>query len=641
MSAYHSSYGGRASDDDRLITTSADVLQGFDVSRFLATTAGLGIADLDFQTALRAHTSVAPIEGDGETIVGTDGNDALFGSDGDDVIDGGRGRDFLNGGSGADRLTGGLGRDTFALQNASDSVPDAPDLITDFRAGSDVLDLLSFAAEIDDLSVEIDDGVTVVRGMFTSRFDPDAADLFEVRSLTAIRLDDLRFQGNSVIAADDVVTVLRTQANKVFPLANDAFTFLGVPELRLLGDAASDPRIEKADFSSFFTFTPDPSADDEPATVSIDYQLVSGERESNVATITLNVVTPDVSDGGLFTGTGDDDAVIGSVGADEINTGAGNDIIVTQGGTNVIRPGLGNDRIQFDDGIERVIGTLEELDGDIFQDIGREDVVTIEGLSVFKNFVPRTNGGSLFLFDRADGETAEIAIESTFEEEFVFYGQTTGATSITKVGYAPFLSEMSRVDAEDINGIEVAKYLSADTSSRFEVVVRAAAVEADFTNSLGVYEVRADGTIADVRLLAEDTKAFDGRFDERGRFVVEDIDEGSGLGFFIIKDGAALIEAGIVDPASIGIDIVDGDAVLTGADGRIDAATIFVSHDSALNPDDQEHVLSGISGIDTEDRNRLLIGFEDLTREGENSDDDFQDVVFTVEALPPIEMLAG
>lgn len=74
-------------------------------------------------------------------IIGSIGNDALFGADGSDILIGGRG---------LDRLTGGAGADTFVFASVADSLTEAfrsdggkflPDIILDFTAGQDRIDL--------------------------------------------------------------------------------------------------------------------------------------------------------------------------------------------------------------------------------------------------------------------------------------------------------------------------------------------------------------------------------------------------------------------------------------------------------------------------------------------------------------------
>lgn len=64
----------------------------------------------------------------------------IAGAGGADVIAGGAGADVITGGAGADAMTGGLGVDRFVI-NATDSLNTALDTITDFTAGTDILDL--------------------------------------------------------------------------------------------------------------------------------------------------------------------------------------------------------------------------------------------------------------------------------------------------------------------------------------------------------------------------------------------------------------------------------------------------------------------------------------------------------------------
>ena len=52
------------------------------------------------------------VEGAGQRIPGTDGNDTLTGTDGDDTLTGAAGNDLLTGGLGNDLIDGGAGFDT-------------------------------------------------------------------------------------------------------------------------------------------------------------------------------------------------------------------------------------------------------------------------------------------------------------------------------------------------------------------------------------------------------------------------------------------------------------------------------------------------------------------------------------------------
>ena len=79
-------------------------------------------------------------------------------STGNDRLTGGAGADTLNGGPGDDRLAGGPGDDVFVFGPG-----DGSDTVTDFRSGTDKIDLTAFDIEgIDAFSMTFgDDGVTL------------------------------------------------------------------------------------------------------------------------------------------------------------------------------------------------------------------------------------------------------------------------------------------------------------------------------------------------------------------------------------------------------------------------------------------------------------------------------------------------
>ncbi|WP_422040367.1 M10 family metallopeptidase C-terminal domain-containing protein [Roseibium sp.] len=81
------------------------------------------------------------------TLTGTDDIDGT-GNELDNILTGNSGANVLTGGLGADTLTGGLGSDTFVF-TGGDSGPaaDDRDLITDFVAGTDLLDLSAIDAD--------------------------------------------------------------------------------------------------------------------------------------------------------------------------------------------------------------------------------------------------------------------------------------------------------------------------------------------------------------------------------------------------------------------------------------------------------------------------------------------------------------
>ncbi|MBV9556861.1 MAG: M10 family metallopeptidase, partial [Pseudolabrys sp.] len=82
-----------------------------------------------------------------ENAIGGSGNDTLIANDAGCSLNGGGGNDRLVSGAGRDVLTGGTGNDTFVfLTGGSSAATGQHDLITDFVAGSDLIDLTGWDA---------------------------------------------------------------------------------------------------------------------------------------------------------------------------------------------------------------------------------------------------------------------------------------------------------------------------------------------------------------------------------------------------------------------------------------------------------------------------------------------------------------
>lgn len=131
----------------------------------------------------------------GDAVTGEAGDDVLLGGRGDDVLHGGDGADTLFGGDGADVLTGGKGDDFLAGGAGADTFTFVPgggrDVVTDFTAGEDVIDLSGFTGlhDFEALSAlleEIDGGVVLHLD------DATTVQLSHV-GLDALSADDFRF----------------------------------------------------------------------------------------------------------------------------------------------------------------------------------------------------------------------------------------------------------------------------------------------------------------------------------------------------------------------------------------------------------------------------------------------------------------
>lgn len=85
-----------------------------------------------------------------DLLHGGKGNDTLDGAGGNDTLVGGAGDDTLIGANGVDQLTGGPGADHFVFARVPDVTPDTGsgpgnrDVITDFQAHQDVIDLTGY-----------------------------------------------------------------------------------------------------------------------------------------------------------------------------------------------------------------------------------------------------------------------------------------------------------------------------------------------------------------------------------------------------------------------------------------------------------------------------------------------------------------
>ena len=86
-----------------------------------------------------------------DRINGNNGADKIFGGSGSDTISGSNENDIIIGGFGADDLTGSNGEDAFIFLSVNDSRPGQYDVLSDFRTGSDKIDLSAIDADTNQL----------------------------------------------------------------------------------------------------------------------------------------------------------------------------------------------------------------------------------------------------------------------------------------------------------------------------------------------------------------------------------------------------------------------------------------------------------------------------------------------------------
>jgi serralysin len=203
-------------------------------------------------------------------------------------------------------------------------------------------------------------------------------------------------------------------------------------------------------------------------------------------------------------------------------------------------------------------------------------------------------------------------------------------TIVTFENFLPTLAEGARVDPASINGVANEPFLTGDGSVGFILELKSAV--STHSNMLGVYKVATDGTIFDVDILFDNTL----NVSDGARTVDLGVPgNNEKIGFFLIQDGFDLYgnlpdDLSFVTPGTnTRADLNSGVSPLlhSATFGNLAAGPIFHSF-AAFNPGDSNQVLSGV----TPGGRELQVGFEDLP--SATGDNDFQDVLFGIRALP-------
>ena len=327
----------------------------------------------------------------------------------------------------------------------------------------------------------------------------------------------------------------------------------------------------------------------------------------------------------LITGSGND-TLIGNDRDNKLTGNAGNDILVTAGGNDTVSGGPGADAIYFGPGHNILRDTAADLAGDTVFDfgLGAVDVLGARlgaaNLTVTPQQTTLTAGASTVVLNGhfADGE-------------FLISQRGSGAdvhTAIAFVPYLPTLAEGVAVQPSAINGIASQPFLSGDGAARFTVDFRGGA--SAFSNEIGWYKVRADGTIGETHVLIANTHDAGavGRSFDLGAPA-----NGERIGFFLIQDGFNTYgtlpdDLSFVLPSgqAANVDFWQAPVLQSASLGQLNGAPVFHSF-AGLNPDWSPQVLSGLQG-----GRELLLGFEDLRYFG--GDRDYQDVVLAVHFTP-------
>jgi len=319
-----------------------------------------GYGGNDIITASHGHATIYGGDGD-DTIIGSGGGDALIdggagddtitgqggpdeitGGTGDDTINAGGGNDTINGGEGNDTLSGGHGNNTFIV-----SANSGHDTISDFTAGSDILDLTTiFSGSFNDLlnlAVDTADGVRIATGADAIAFVVERGE-----SLSSTE----RLLNNSGSTAS--VTLNGVSKSE---LVEASFPDLSLLPLDLVGTDGDDVLTGR-------------NGDDNISGGDGD-DILTGAGGNDHINGGSGKNTINGGDGHDYISTGNDD--------DIINGGAGNDTIFAYGGNDTVTGGTGNDTFELRGWGDNKFGTLTITDFTARN--GSEDRIDLDGFS--------------------------------------------------------------------------------------------------------------------------------------------------------------------------------------------------------------------------------------------------------------------
>jgi len=341
------------------------------------------------------------------------------------------------------------------------------------------------------------------------------------------------------------------------------------------------------------TFTPTPGFS---GFASFDYTVADGFGGSALGTVSISVVE------------GSD----GSEGGDEdLTNPVGGQVIDLAGGQDVLR------------------GPIEHFFNDVIKDFGLDDTMVFESTAVARSAISVTYSSGMVSFHiHGDGTSnGEFTLDGDFSTgDFMAVGDG-GDTLVTFETFLPVLREGQSIDPSLVNGIINQNFLKGDGATDFRVTLRDLGY-AGYDNVLGVYEVDAVGNIIDTRILFQNVNA-----DKAASALIEDVEEGHDLGFFVVQDAAdwaaTLASTDIlsfVNDSGGAANISDGASLSIAVNGAAIDEIVFHSFDKKMNSDGLQHALSGVE-VGGE---ALTVGFEDLTGGG---DRDYEDVAFRVELV--------
>lgn len=297
--------------------------------------------------------------GEGDTLLGGDGNDAITGGSGGDIINAGggndtvfagAGNDSVLGGSGADYLDGQAGNDTLGGQGGKDTlIGGEGDDTFQFNVVGDGIDVVSSVDGYDQVQITATNAAdTVAVGKIGPRIQvTSGGNVLTVNANISVISIDLG-SGDDALTVGDLSGVAQTVLTINGGEGNDTLDasagVLGDVRLRLSGDAGNDSITG--------------SANDDTIDGGAGLDTINGGSGNDT----------------IFGGA-DNDAINGQAGDDSITGDDGNDTLAGGDGNDTLRGGLGNDSLTGqlgDDSLDGAEGrdTLNGGDGNDSMDAG-------------------------------------------------------------------------------------------------------------------------------------------------------------------------------------------------------------------------------------------------------------------------------
>ncbi|WP_165916545.1 calcium-binding protein [Caulobacter sp. BK020] len=400
----------------------------------IAVAGEVGITDIMTGTA----TSFTILGDDGgRTLTGGVNADTLVGGALGDTLNGGAGNDTLNGGGGADALWGGAGANIFAYASALDSDNAHLDIIHDFKAGVDKVDLSAIAPS--NVSILHHNGGTFVNG-------GGIGGAFQIASINSIDGVDILGLTNGVyMVGDDSADTLIGSAKDdtiVGEAGNDTIIGGDVGDA-LFGGAGAD------------TFAYRSATESNSAAGQLD---IIHDFQSGVDTLDLTALNPsNVSilhyNGGTFVNgggiggafqiasinridgvdilgltngvymVGDDgaDTLIGSAKSDTVVGGAGDDMIIGGEAGDALFGGTGADTFAYRS-VEESNARQLDIIHDFQTGVDKLDLTALDPTNVS---ILRYQGGAL-VFGVSHSTTFQIAATTEINASDIL-GLTSGA----------------------------------------------------------------------------------------------------------------------------------------------------------------------------------------------------------------------